>query len=154
MKKSILILAITGVLACSSFISCKSNSEKENDATEKVSDAKENLEDVKDDAVLDEKLKAKDAEWQTYKSENEAVIIENENRIAALKVAKNKPGTTFDASYSKSITALEDKNKSLKTRIDNYENNKTDWDSFKREFDSDMSGLGKALEDLGTNNKK
>jgi hypothetical protein len=49
---------------------------------------------------------------------------------------------------------LEQKNASLKTKIENYENNQTDWQSFKREFNADMSQLGKALKDLTVDNKK
>jgi hypothetical protein len=65
-----------------------------------------------------------------------------------------KPGKTFDKSYSKSIDALEEKNMALKTRIIDYENNQTDWESFKREFSSDAEGVAKALKDLTVNNKK
>ena len=49
---------------------------------------------------------------------------------------------------------LEEKNASLKTKISDYENNQTDWESFKREFDSDMTKLGQAFKDLTVNNKK
>jgi len=71
-----------------------------------------------------------------------------------LKTAMKKPGKSFDDAYKKSITALEEKNTALKTKITDYENNQTDWDTFKREFDSDMKGIGNAFKDLSVNNKK
>jgi DNA polymerase II small subunit/DNA polymerase delta subunit B len=154
MIKSILILAVALVMAGNVFLSCKSNSEKESEAIEKVQDAKENLDDVTEDINEDAISKANDAEWQTYKSEAIKTITANEIRIAELKKAISKPGTTFDKAYVKSISSLEDKNASLKVKITNYENNQTDWDSFKREFNSDMNELGTAIKDVTTKNKK
>ena len=144
MKKSIFMLA---VLAGTLFTSCKNNSEKEADAVENVNEAKEDLNEVKADVNKDAMTKANDAEWQTYKAEANKTISENETRIIELQTAMKKPGKTFDANYKKSIESLVDKNTALKTRINDYENNQTDWDTFKREFDSDMAGLGQSFKD-------
>jgi len=154
MKKSIYTLAIAVCLSGIVFTACKSNTEKEADATEKVVDANENLDAVNEDIDKDETIKANDMEWQTYKEEVTITIAANEVRITELKAALKKPGNTFDANYSKSIQSLEDKNTSLKMKIKNYENNQTDWDSFKREVDSDMTELGNAFKDLTVKNKK
>lgn len=154
MKKSIIVFTVASVIAGNVFLSCKSNTEKESEAVEKVLDAKENLDDVTDDINEDAISKANDAEWQTYKSEAIKTITANETRIAELKKAISKPGITFDKAYVKSITSLEDKNASLKVKITNYENNQTDWDAFKREFNSDMNELGTAIKDVTTKNKK
>ena len=151
MKKSVLILAI---LAGTMFTSCKNNSEKEAEAVEDVVDATEDLNKVTDQVNKDAITKANDSEWQTYKMEANKTISENENRITELQTAMKKPGKTFDANYKKSIEALVDRNAALKTRITDYENNQTDWDTFKREFNADMTGLGQAFKDLTVNNKK
>lgn len=154
MKKKILFFAVTTFMVGSVFTSCKSNTEKEEDAVANVQDAKENLNDVKEDINNDAITKANDTEWQTFKAEANTTIAENEARIIALKKAMNKPGTTFDTTYKKNIETLEDRNKALNTKISNYENNQTDWTSFKREFNSDMTALGNALKDVTVNNKK
>jgi chromosome segregation ATPase len=154
MRKSILVLAATTFIAGNIFTSCKSNSDKEEDAIENIQNAEENLEDVKEDINNDAITKANDAEWQTYKAEANKTIAANEARIVALKKAMKKPGTTFDATYEKNIDALKDRNEALKNKISYYENNQTDWASFKREFNSDMNELGEALKDLTVNNKK
>ena len=154
MKKSIFIFALTTFIAGTVFTSCKSNTEKEEDAVENVQDAKENLENVTEDINNDVITKANDAEWQTYKAEANKTIVANEVRIVELKKAMNKSGTTFDATYKKNIESLEERNTSLKNKISDYENNQTDWSSFKREFDSDVTELGDALKDLTVNNKK
>lgn len=153
MKKSIILLAVASVIAGNVFLSCKSNSEKETDAVNNVKYADENLDAVIDTIREDSIAKANDAEWQTYKSEAIQTIITNEARILELKKAANKPGKTFDKAYVKNIEDLERKNAALKVKITNYENNQTDWDSFKREFNSDLSELGTAIKEFTIKNK-
>jgi len=154
MKKSIFILALMTLLSGTIFVGCKSNSDKEADAEQSVQDAEANQVEVTDGIEEDADKKANDEEWQTYKAEVNATIEANENRISELKAAIKKPGNTFDANYAKSIDDLESKNAALRKKIENYENNQTDWSSFKRELDSDMTSLGNALKDLTENNKK
>jgi len=154
MKKMILMGTIATFMVASVISSCKSNSDKEEDAEVTVAEANQNLDQVKEKNKLDAANKATDEEWQTFKTETEASISANEMRIAELKKALYKAGTSFDSNYEKSITALEEKNKELNARIRNYENNKTDWESFKREFKSDLNGLNEAFKNLTVNNKK
>ena len=154
MKKIFFLLAITAGLTGSLLIGCKSNTEKNAEAVENVNDANANLKDVQDSAIVDASKKATDAEWQTYKTEMLASISANEVRIEELRKALNKPGNKFDANYSKNIDSLQKRNLDLKNRIENYENNQTDWESFKREFNSDMDGLGKEFDDFIAKNKK
>jgi predicted RNase H-like nuclease (RuvC/YqgF family) len=151
MKKSIFMLAI---IAGTLITSCKNNEEKKADAIENVAEASEDLNDVNSEIKNDALTKANDQEWQAYKMEANKTISENENQILELQKALNKPGKSFDESYKKSIKDLEERNKKLKDRIGDYENNQTDWETFKREFNSDMNGLGQALKDLSVDNKK
>jgi hypothetical protein len=150
MKKLIFLFAI---IATTLFASCKSNSEKQEDALENVVEANENLDKVNQAVSEDQITKANDTEWQTYKTQANKTISENEARILELQAAIRKPGNSFDEAYKKSIIVLAEKNTTLKTQIINYENNQTDWETFKREFDSDMDGLGQAFKELTINNK-
>jgi len=154
MKKIILAFTVSTFMVGGMMTSCKSNSEKESDAETNVTEANQNLDQVKEEVKLDAATKATDEEWQTFKEETQASISANEMRIADLKKALYKSGTTFDTNYEKSIKALEEKNKELKMRVSNYENNKTDWESFKREFSSDLNGLNEAFKNMTVNNKK
>ena len=154
MRKSVIILATAALFVGMSTSGCKSNSEKEADAVENVASASDNLESVENDAKIDAANKANDAEWQRFKKEAGISIDANQTRINELTVAMNKAGDTFDESYRKSIKDLKEKNESLKSKIADYENNQTDWASFKREFNSDMSEIGRAFKDLTVNNKK
>ncbi len=151
MKKSIIILAL---VAGTTFTACKNNAEKEAEAVEEVQDANADLNSVKEEANADMVVKANDAEWQAYKIESNRTIDQNETRITELQMAMKKPGKTFDEAYKNSIDDLQEKNMKLRTKIVDYENNQTDWASFKREFESDMTELGNAMNDLTVNNKK
>ncbi len=154
MKKACYIIAITAFIGGISLVGCKSNTQEKEDAIENVNEANQDLDQVEADQAADQVIKANDAEWQTYKSESNNTIMANEARIKELRKAMDKPGKTFDKSYAKSIDALEERNTALKNRIGDYENNQTDWESFKREFSSDAEGVANAFKDLTVNNKK
>jgi hypothetical protein len=154
MKRTFYILAITAFISGIAIVGCKSNSDKKENAIENVNEANEDLRVVEEDQVEDERIKANDEEWQAFKAESNKTIADNENRILELKKAKNKPGQSFDQSYAKSIDALQERNSALKKRIADYENNQTNWESFKREFNSDAEGVANAFRDLNLNNKK
>lgn len=148
MKKSIITLvAIATLISGAIFTSCGSSTPKEAAAQAKVTDAKEELKDARKAATAEE--------WKAFKDESELKIRDNEIRIAELKAKIKKSGKELDALYEKKIDALEQQNKDMKARIDTYEKDKkSDWESFKREFNHDMDELGKALKDLTVDNKK
>ncbi len=153
MKKSLSIITLLALCISTSFISCKTNTEKEAEATQKVTEANEELKDTEEATQKDAATKANDAQWQTYKKEALVTITKNEVRIVELEKAKQKPGTRFDRNYNESIEKLKASNTDLKTRITNYENNQTDWNSFKRDFGADLDKLGKDLNDFSVKNK-
>ena len=94
-------------------------------------------------------------EYAAFKADAELKIAANEKRIMELNEILNKPGKLpLDERRKKKISELEEKNSRLKSRIFAYEQDRSDWETFKREFNHDMDGLGKAFEDLGKDNKK
>lgn len=135
-------------------ISCQSTTEKEEKATEEVQEAKHELADVKKDIRADSVEAIKTEEWRIFRNEADARIRSNDIRIAALKKKIEKPGNKMDAEYPQAILDLEKKNKNLQDRMDAYEKNQSDWESFKREYNHDMEELGEALKDFRVNNKK
>lgn len=154
MKKTCYIIAITAFIGGISLVGCKSNTQEKEDAIENVNEANQDLDQVEADQAAEQVTKANDVEWQTYRDESNKTIMANETQIKELRKAMDKPGRTFDKSYAKSIDALEEKNTALRNRITDYENNQTDWESFKREFSSDAEGVANAFRDLTLNNKK
>lgn len=136
MNKSILILAI---LAGTIFTSCKSAAQKETAAKQNLVEAKQDLKDTKIDNAN---------EWLVFKAESEAKILDNEKRIGELKVKMNKPGNTFDGLYRTRIEKLEAKNIELKSKLNSYDGNETEWKTFKSDFNRDMNEIGNNIKDL------
>lgn len=154
MKKSVFILAVATLLSGNLLTSCKSNAEKEGDALENVQDANQELEEAQTETVTDAATtKANQAEWDAFKADVNANIAKNEARIAGLKSDLKKQGKAIDASYEKSVAELEEKNEAMKAKLKEYETTQSDWNEFKREFNSDMSDLGESLKNLTVNNK-
>ena len=155
MKGTIFILSVTiTLIAGTIFTSCQSSVQKQEAAQVKVQDARQDLNAAQKDAnAIDQEL-ATAEEWATFKRESDVKIRDNDVRITELNVKMKKPGQTLDEVYSKKIANLEILNKEMRTRLTAYEKSQTNWESFKREFNHDMDGMGKALKDLTVNNKK
>ncbi len=134
--KTILILAIvSGTI----FISCKSALQKEKAAKDNVVEANQDLKDTKISNANN---------WLIFKSESEAKIVDNEQRISKLKLEMNKPGNTFDGMYRTRIEKLESKNTELKSKLNNYDGNETEWKTFKSDFNRDMDEIGNNIKNL------
>jgi len=154
MKKTILSLAFTMILAGTITTSCETAAQKEEAAKEDVLDAKEDLKEAQNE-VNENAIKVANAEeWKAFKDETELKIKANEVRIAELKALKKKPGKVFDKMFESNIETLEKRNSDLRVKLNGYESNQSDWEAFKREYNSDMDGLKKSLEDLSVDNKK
>jgi Ni/Co efflux regulator RcnB len=155
MKKIILTLIVaTAFLTGTMLTGCQSSAQKEASARENLQEAKQDLKDVQNDANEDAQKLANAEEWETFKSDAEITIRNNEIRIADLRVKLNKQGTILDPMYERKIELLEQQNKDLIKRIEDYEKSQSDWETFKREFNHDVDELGKALKDLTVDNKK
>lgn len=93
-------------------------------------------------------------EWQQFKTDAEQRLAVNEQKIADLKKQLNKPGKLFDKMYENRIAKLEEQNRTLRMKISAYEKDQTDWEVFKREFNHDMDELGKAINNVFTDDNK
>ncbi|WP_298223793.1 hypothetical protein [Flavobacterium sp.] len=155
MKKSIYTLAMLTLLY-GGLTSCKSNTEKQEDAVENVQQANEDLTEVQQENKVDEATeKANQAKWEAFKEDVNATISRNEERIAELNKDIKRQGNQLDAKYQKNVDELQKRNEDLKVKVKIYETDKKqDWESFQTEFNSDMSDLGDALKNFTLNNKK
>lgn len=154
MKKGIFTITIAMIIATTVLISCKQSTREEVVLEDKLQDAKENVDIVKDSLVAARKA-ATAEEWQSFKNEADSIINVNDARIAELKLKMKKTGKSIDAQYEKNIEAMEQKNKNLKVKIKTYKNEvDADWQSFKSEFNHDMTEIGQALKNTRVDNKK
>lgn len=125
---------------------CSSPSKKLDDSRENLVDAKQEFIDAQAEYQADVK---------TFREVSNERILTNERQIATMneKMSKNKKATKLD--YNDSIVILEQRNKDLKIKMDNYQpDSKTKWESFKTEFNHDMDELGQALNNLSVDNEK
>ena len=143
---TLLTLFFTGVL----FTSCQSSAEKVSDAKTEVQVAEQDLK----NAEIKEQQAANEAAWMAFKADIDVKIKANETAITELKAKIKKFGKKSEAMYEKSIAELEQRNTALRTRLDSYTFGKSDWETFKSEFNRDMDGLGQAIKDLVVTNKQ
>jgi hypothetical protein len=154
MKKAIFTLAIvTSFFAGAILTGCQSSAQQAEAAEVKVLEAQQDLSKAEAKASEATIIMVNTEEWQTFKTESELKIRDNEIRIAELRFKMKKPGKVFDSFYAKRIDALEQKNKNLKIRMETYDKNQTNWESFRDEFKHDMKELGQAFKDLTVDNK-
>ncbi|MEJ8819026.1 hypothetical protein [Lacibacter sp. H407] len=149
MKKIVYLFSVITLFAGVLLYSC--------DTTPK-DDAADN--EVKDTVVIEQKTTevvtvrvATSEEWAAFKKDAEERIEANEKRIEELKVKLKKPGKLLDKMYEDRIATLRERNRELRAKIAGYETTQTDWEKFKSEFNHDMNELGKAIDDIFTDNK-
>jgi hypothetical protein len=123
-------------------ISCASPSEKVENAKEDVVDANNKL---------DTAIKNYQADINAYKIETASKIAANELAIKNFNSKIENEKKELRASYLSKIEVLEKKNRDLKNKLDNYQDDGNDkWRTFKAEFGKEMDDLGKSIKDLAS----
>ena len=153
-----ILVVSSGLIAGSIFTSCQSPTQNRDNSQTKVQEARKDLNETQKEANREvnqavQKV-ATAEEWNTFRSESDLKITANEKRIAELKTKMNKPGEILDPLYSKKITDLEQQNKDLRAKLYAYEKSQSNWETFKREFNSDMDAIGEAFKNLTVDNKR
>jgi F0F1-type ATP synthase membrane subunit b/b' len=150
MKKTFLILAVSGFMVGTMLTACKTPNKNIESAKDHMESAKDQVKEATQD--VDQSLKES---IRQFKKESQETISNNEKRIAEFKVKMENGGKATRAKYEKQVAELEQKNRDLKRKLDSFEDNEQDkWDSFKREFSHDMDALGQSLKDLTIDNTK
>jgi len=134
MKNKLFTLAVIGCMAGICLAGCAKTSEQ------KVEGAKQELKDAKADYL---------AEWQNFKTESEEQIKANEDRIDAFKSKMEKADTKTKVKYNKAVAELEQRNRDLKRKLEEYKDEgESKWREFKTNFSHDMDAVGKTMKDL------
>ncbi|MFM9986408.1 MAG: hypothetical protein ACKVOK_14305 [Flavobacteriales bacterium] len=167
--KTVIFLTTSALVACFVLlIGCESSEKKQDAAKENVIDAQKDLKSAEEELIETQQSSSvnpnytltpaqkevRSAEWKIYKANADAKIADNDAQILELKVKMKKPGQTWDDVYAKRIEKLEAQNNALRVKINTYDPEKSDWETFKREFNHDMDSFGQAFKDLTTNNAK
>lgn len=82
------------------------------------------------------------ADYQNLSKASEARFVENEKSIADMRLRNTTTDATEKAAKNKSIDLLEQNNNRLRNDLGAYKNDgKTEWKSFKKQFNTDMDKL-------------
>ena len=146
MKKLTLTTITISLIGLASLTAFAQQDKKAEEARKDVKKAQTELTEAKKDSAAD---------YQNFKKEAELKIADNKIKIAELKAKKADTNKEIRDKYNKKVQALEQKNNNLQNKIDNSGNVKTSmWNSFKREFNSDIDDFGRAFKNIGVDNAK
>lgn len=149
MKKNTLIAhsGIVAALATTLMVgSCNTPSQKVDKAKEEVAMAKDDLDKAREEYQ---------AEIAKFKIEEGEKIAANEKLIADLKATIKDSKRAARTESAELVDAAEKQNRMLKTRLEDLNaDSKDKWQSFKEEFNNDMSELGKSIAGLTKDNVK
>lgn len=124
-----------------------------NSPAKKVENARADLKDAQTELTVAEKDSVED--YNNFMKDAKLKIDANDKAIENLKSTMPKLSKSANINTQKRIDELEQKNIDMRKKMENYRaNGKDEWESFKREFSYDMSELGKAIKNVGLNNKK
>ena len=147
MKKSILALAAATFITCAVLTSCNTT------PSQKIENAQENVNQANKD--LDQANKEYLADIENYRIETAKTIAANDESIKEFNARMAHDKKAANADYKKRMAELEQKNKDMKIRLENYKaEGKDKWVIFKAEFSHDMDEMGKAFKDLTVKNVK
>ena len=134
---------------------CHSPAEKIVEAKDKLLESRENATEAKNDLEQSEKdasLKAQNdfvIEWGKFKDESEKKINDNDRNLARLKASNAHRHKYMKADYQKAIDNIQRKNENLKSRLADFERNKSEsLNAFKRRFNNDINEVVKSLENI------
>lgn len=154
MKTKILTIATLGFFAGTLFISCDKHNKVES-AKEEVRAEREDVRDAQED--LQKAENEYSMEVSNFKKDAEVKIEENKKTIKELKEKRSMKKTAREKDmYDERIAELERRNDVLRDKLRDYKEEKRSekWESFKREFNSDMNSLGASIKNAFTDNEK
>jgi hypothetical protein len=146
MKNSILGFAACTIIAGSFLTGCNTPSQKVENAQENVTAAND---------ALDKANREYLADVNSYRLETAGMIAANDESIREFNARMAHDKKMARAENKKRIADLEERNRTMKMRMDNYrEEGKEKWLVFRAEFSHDMDEMGKAFKDLTVKNVK
>jgi uncharacterized protein HemX len=142
MKQGKILTLAIAIGTAAIVMSCNSPAKNLENAESNVVEAKEDLSKAQEEYAADVRL---------FRLETDKKITANEKEIADINEKIKKSKSKQRSEYEKQIVVLEQKNKTLKQKMDDYKaDTNKDWQLFKTEFNKDMDELGLALKNFVT----
>ena len=89
------------------------------------------------------------AEWQTFKREAAKNIDASEKELKSLRRKMARDGSKLTAQYDKEVTLLEQRNRDLKKRLDDYNaGGQTEWEAFKTRVQHDLDEVESTMTEV------
>ncbi|HEX7413437.1 MAG TPA: hypothetical protein VF411_05270 [Bacteroidia bacterium] len=143
MKKSILKLAAITFILGAILTSCNTPAEKVEKAEANVTEAKKDLNEAQEEYLTD---------IENCRRATDEKIAANDQSISEFKTRIANEKKEAKADYKKKLAQLEQKNKNMKKKIDDYRaDGKENWALFKADFNKGMDEIGQSLKDLTAN---
>jgi len=160
MKKTIGIIAITGLTVALTLSACGDASKKHaEEAKENVKEANKEMKEAVKDAEEEAKIRATE-NWTRFKNESDSTIAVMENQVKNYRLRISKANKKEKERLNGELDKLEQNLSELKKKV-NQRNDEfreslksldksidAKRDSIKQELKHDMDGLGKALNDF------
>lgn len=96
---------------------------------------------------LEQKLSSGN-DWKSFKSETEQKFSDIEILISGLRTRMEIPGAIADKKYMKKIVNLEEQVRYEKERLEAFEKNPVNWESFKPGFLYEIDAIAKKAKEL------
>ena len=142
------VAMLTGI-AMLGIVSCTNSPSKK---AEVLEDAKENV--LEAEQGLDKAVNDSINEYERYKMEAEAKLVENDLKIAALKTNMKAERIEVRTNYEKQLNELEQRNAALKVSISEYqESDINKWEKFKSIVNQDIEEIKLAITRMSENRK-
>ncbi len=149
MNKHFVKMTVLMCIATAVITSCNFTTEQKADTLEK---AKANLEEASQDLNI---ARADSAEFANYKIESEKKLRENELLIADMKDRMKSERKETRVNYKMQLDSLDMQNSQLRNDMHFYSSQgKENWEKFKKEFNTELDALGKAISQLAERNMK
>ncbi|MDO9255338.1 MAG: hypothetical protein Q7U54_07500 [Bacteroidales bacterium] len=149
MNKHFVKMTVLMCIATAVITSCNFTTEQKADTLEK---AKANLEEASQDLNI---ARADSAEFANYKIESEKKLRENELLIADMKDRMKSERKETRVNYKMQLDSLDMQNTQLRNDMHFYSSQgKENWEKFKKEFNTELDALGKAISQLAERNMK
>lgn len=144
--KLLLLLPLSSLFIVIAICSC-SNAENKTGRSE--------LQVITSNAPYSEIDEQYESDFLEYKAQASSKLSDNDYSIVEFRSLIEQKRGSEKEDYDKKVADLEAKNTELRNNLEDYKEGSRDhWESFKAEFDYDMTGLGKAFQDLSTKNRQ
>ena len=91
---------------------------------------------------------------EKFRRQSDERLAENDKQIAELKGKLKTEKKELREKYENELAELKEKNTALKTKMNDYKDDKGKWDAFKKELNDGIDNVGKSISKLTKKTRK